>query len=166
MPSVRRSLAALAAPPPAPPSAAPAAPAGRAGRARTRRPGCGAASDAALERLTTAIKAAPTVGYIWGRRRRCDWLLDQVRLALRIAEHAGATIVLATDRRLGAHARRRGRAASQRHRLTSSRSSRCASTPKAWAKARASLTTPVVVDTAANTLALDELRGRTGVARR
>jgi hypothetical protein len=57
-------LTALGAASPPPPSAAATAPAGRAGRAG--RGGRAAAPPASpLERLTTAIKAAPTLGFIW-----------------------------------------------------------------------------------------------------
>src|SRR4029434_1171631 len=64
-------LAALApAPPPAAAPAADAGAAGRAGRAggggRGGRGGGGAAPANPLARLTTAVKTAPTLGFIWG----------------------------------------------------------------------------------------------------
>ena len=103
-------LAALAPPAAAPqPAAAPAAggDAGRGGRAgRAGRGGRGggggnAAPPNPLARLTTAVKAAPTLGFIWG---------DGVTgYSIKYAWHAPADagrerIVLVTERRLGAHA--------------------------------------------------------------
>lgn len=102
-------LAALAPSAPAPqPAAVPAAGAadaagrGRGGRAgRGGRGGGGAAPASPLARLTTAVKAAPTLGFIWG---------DGVTgYSIKYAWHAPADggrerIVLVTERRLGAHA--------------------------------------------------------------
>jgi hypothetical protein len=96
--------------PPAPQPAAAAAAggdaAGRGGRAgRAGRGGRGGGGNAApanpLARLTTAVKAAPTLGFIWG---------DGVTgYSIKYAWHAPADagrerIVLVTERRLGAHA--------------------------------------------------------------
>ena len=64
-------LNALAPPAPAPapaagaPGAAPAAPAGRGGRGGRGRGGAAAAPLSPTARLTAAITAAPTIGYIW-----------------------------------------------------------------------------------------------------
>ena len=64
-------LAALAAPPPAPPAqrCRGRQPARRGGRGGRGGRGCGAAAESD-RRLTTAIKAAPTLGYIWSDGRR------------------------------------------------------------------------------------------------
>jgi hypothetical protein len=91
-------LAALAAPPP-PPATPPAAGGGRG--ARGGRGGRGAApplSQAA--RLTGAITAAPTVGFVWGD--------GPTGYAIKYAWHSPVTngyerVVLATERRIGAH---------------------------------------------------------------
>ena len=150
-------LAALAAPPPAPPSAAPAAPAGRAGRAG-RGGRAAAPPPSPLERLTTAIKAAPTVGFIWGDGPTGY----SIKYAWRSASAGSpARVVLVTDRRLGASATWPGA------------SGLSADAPKAGADAeftvvemridgkgvgegKSSLTSAVVVDAAANTLAIDK----------
>lgn len=88
-------LAAFAAPAPAPPAAA--APAGRGGRA-----GRGPAPlPSPLARLASAVKAAPTLGFIWG-----DGVTGySIKYAWRASSAAGGErVVLVTDRRLGAHA--------------------------------------------------------------
>jgi hypothetical protein len=96
-------LTALAAPP-APP-AAPAAPEGRAGGRAGGRGGRGAGRGAAppaspAARLSTAVKAAPTVGFIWGDGPTGY----SIKYAWRSSSSDGRErIVLATDRRLGAH---------------------------------------------------------------
>jgi len=92
-------LAALSAPPPAPPVAS--LPAGRAA-GRGGRGGRGVAPPPSpLARLTTAVKAAPTLGFIWG-----DGVTGySIKYAWRASSPEGAErIVLVTDRRLGAHA--------------------------------------------------------------
>jgi hypothetical protein len=89
-------IAFAAPPPPTPPPAAAAGPAGRGGRG-----GRGAApplSQAA--RLTAAIKAAPTVGFIWAD--------GPTGYAIKYAWHSPVAdgyqrVVLATERRIGAH---------------------------------------------------------------
>jgi hypothetical protein len=94
-------MAAFAAPPPPapPPPAAPAGPGGAAGRGRGR--GAPPPPPSPLARLSTAIKAAPTLGYIW---------TDGVTgYSIRYAWRSPATgdterIVLVTDRRLDSHA--------------------------------------------------------------
>lgn len=88
-------VAAWSAPPPAPP--VPAGPgAGRGGRG-----GRGSAPPPSpAARLTAAIKAAPTVGFIWGGGPTGY----AIRYAWRAALPEGRErIVLVTDRRLGAH---------------------------------------------------------------
>jgi hypothetical protein len=93
-------IAALAAPAPAPAKpAAPAPPAG--GTARGRGRGAPPPPPTPLARLSAAIKAAPTLGYIW---------TDGVTgYSIKYAWHSPTTedkerIVLATDRRLDSHA--------------------------------------------------------------
>jgi hypothetical protein len=89
-------IAALQAPPPAPASAAGA---GRAGRA-ARGGRAAAPPPSPIERLTTAIKAAPTVGFIWGDGPTGYSIKYAWRSAL---PNAGERVVLVTDRRLGAN---------------------------------------------------------------
>src|SRR6185295_2229121 len=93
-------IAAFAAPPPPPPRpAAPAGPAGAAGRGRGR--GEPPPPPSPLARLSTAIKAAPTLGFIW---------TDGVTgYSIKYAWRSPATedterVVLVTDRRLNSHA--------------------------------------------------------------
>jgi hypothetical protein len=144
-------LAALAAPPPAPPSAAPAAPAGRAGRAG-RGGRAAAPPPSPLERLTTAIKAAPTVGFIWGDGPTGY----SIKYAWRSASPSTPErVVLVTDRRLGASATSwptaQGAGADAEFTVMEMRID-----GKGVGEAKSSLTSPVVVDAAANTLAIDK----------
>jgi hypothetical protein len=146
-------LTALAAPPPAP-SSAPAAPAaGRAGRAARGGRGAGAAAppQSPLERLTTAIKAAPTVGFVWtdsptGYSIKYAW-----RSA---APGTQERVVLVTDRRLGANTTSwpaaTGAAVNAEFTVVEMRLD-----GKGLGEAKSSLTSKVVVDAAANTLALE-----------
>ena len=94
-------VAAWSAPAPAPVAAAPApAAAGRAGRAgRGAARGGNATPPSPTARLITAVKAAPTVGYVWTS--------GITGYSIKYAWHApgaggGDRIVLVTDRRLGA----------------------------------------------------------------
>ncbi len=96
-------VAALSAPPP-PPASPPSspAPAAAAGRAAGRGGRGGRAAGpppTPLERLGAAIKAAPTVGYIWGDGAVGYSIKYGSKLAL---PGGGERIVLMTDRRLGA----------------------------------------------------------------
>ena len=89
-------------PPAAAPAAAAAAPAGRGGRGAGGR-GRGGGANAPVSptaRLNAAVKAAPTVGFIWG-----DGVTGySIKYAWRAAQPGGGErIVLVTDRRLGAH---------------------------------------------------------------
>jgi hypothetical protein len=144
------------APAPAPPvSAAPpaagraggrAAAAGRGGRAGRGGGGGGATPPNPIERLTGAVKAAPTVGYIWG---------GITGYSVRYAWHAPAAggaerVVLVTDRRLDAAAPSTGEATAGEFTVIE-----MLIDPKGIGEAKTSLTTPVVVDAAAQTLALD-----------
>jgi hypothetical protein len=144
-------IAALAAPPPAPPSAAPAAPAGRAGRAG-RGGRAAAPPPSPRERLTTAIKAAPTVGFIWSDGPTGY----SIKYAWRSASPGTPErVVLVTDRRLGASATSwpaaSGLSADAEFTVVEMRID-----GKGVGEAKSSLTSPVVVDAAANTLAIDK----------
>jgi len=94
-------LTALSARPPAPPAAPAAAPAGgRAGRGGRGRGGPPPPPPSPLARLTAAVKAAPTIGFIWGG--------GPTGYSIKYAWHSTSSdgterIVLATDRRLGAN---------------------------------------------------------------
>lgn len=144
-------VAALAAPPPAPPSAAPAAPAGRAGRAG-RGGRAAAPPPSPMARLTSAIKAAPTVGFIWSDGPTGYSIKYAWRSA---APSSPERVVLVTDRRLGANAlswpAASGAAAEAEFTVVEMRLD-----SKGMGEAKSSLSSPVVVDAAANTLALDK----------
>ena len=139
-------LAALAAPPPtsAPPPSA-AAPAGR-GRGRGAPP-----PPSPLAKLSSAIKAAPTLGYIW---------TDGVTgYSIKYAWRSPATedkerIVLVTDRRLDSHAPRlapaSGPAADADFTVIEMRLD-----GRGAGEGKTSLAAGVAIDTAANTLAID-----------
>ena len=150
-------LAALAPPAPAPlPAAAPeggargaAARGGRAGRGG--RGGGAAAPPNPLARLATAVKAAPTLGFIWGN--------GVTGYSIKYAWHASAEggrdrIVLVTERRLGAHAPDWTPApaanADAEFTLVEMRVD-----AKGVGEGKASLTTTIALDAAAKTLALD-----------
>ena len=153
-------LAAMAPPAPAPqPASAPAADAagaagrggrgGRAGRGGGR--GGGAAPANPLARLTTAVKAAPTLGFIWGN--------GVTGYSIKYAWHAPADagrerVVLVTERRLGAHAPDWSPspivAPDAEFTLVELRLD-----AKGVGEGKASLTTNVALDTKAQTLALD-----------
>jgi hypothetical protein len=95
------AAAAPAPPPAAAPAAGAAAPGGRGGRAGGGRGRGGAAAPASpMARLNTAVKAAPTVGFIWG-----DGVTGySIKYAWRAPQPGGGErIVLVTDRRLGTH---------------------------------------------------------------
>src|SRR5688500_2055548 len=150
-------LAALA-PPPAPPAApaGAAAPAGGRAAGRGARGGGGggrggAAPASPAVRLTAAIAAAPTVGFIWGDGPTGY----SIKYAWRSSTPEGQErIVLATDRRLGAHApswpAATGAAADAEYTVLEIRIDQ-----KGTGQAKASLAAPIVVDAAAKTLALD-----------
>ena len=137
-------VAALASPPPAPsPAAGPAG--GRAGRAG-RAGGRGAPPPSPAVRLSAAIKAAPTLGYIWG---------DGVTgYSIKYAWHAADRVVLITDRRLGAHAPEwalpAGPAPDAEYTLIEMHLD-----AKGVGEGKTSLGANVALDGAANTLALD-----------
>jgi hypothetical protein len=151
-------LGALAPPPPAPAAApaegaAPAAgrAAGRAGRGGGRGGRGAAAPVSPIAQLATAIAAAPTIGYLWtdgvtGYSIKYAW---RAPLA-----NGGERIVLATDRRLGAH--------SPAWALTAPAPPDYDFTviemqldAKGIGEAKTSLTAKVVADAATRTLALD-----------
>jgi hypothetical protein len=141
-------IAAFAAPPPAPARpAAPAAPGGAAGRGRGR----GAPPPSPLARLSAAIKAAPTLGYIW---------TDGVTgYSIKYAWRSPATedrerIVLVTDRRLDSHATdwmpASSAAADADFTVIEMRIDR-----QGIGEGKTSLTTGVAIDTEKKTLALE-----------
>jgi hypothetical protein len=142
-------LTALAAPPPAPPSAPAAPAAGRAGRAARGGRGAAAPPVSPLVRLTTAIKAAPTVGFVWsdgptGHSIKYAWRAPSPSTPERI--------VLVTDRRLGANSPSWPPASTTDLEFTVVE---MRLDGKGLGEAKSSLTSKVVVDAAANTLALD-----------
>jgi hypothetical protein len=100
--------------------------------------------------LNAAVKAAPTVGYIWG---------SVTGYSIRYAWHAPANdgaerVILVTERRLGPTA-----AGSPDPQATSEFTViEMVIDPKGSGEAKTSLTTPVVIDAAARTLALDDYR--------
>jgi hypothetical protein len=143
-------IAAFAAPPPAPARpAAPAAPGGAAGRGRGR--GAPPPPPSPLARLSAAIKAAPTLGYIW---------TDGVTgYSIKYAWRSPATedrerIVLVTDRRLDSHATdwmpASSAAADADFTVIEMRIDR-----QGVGEGKTSLTTGVAIDTETKTLALE-----------
>ena len=153
-------LAALSAPPPAPPSAAPAAPAGRAGRAGRGGRAGGAPPLSPLERLTNAIKAAPTVGFIWsdaptGYSIKYAWRASPAPSRVEGSPNSPERVVLVTERRLGANATSWpapvASAVDAQFTVVEMRMD-----GKGIGEAKSSLSSPVVVDAAANTLAIDK----------
>jgi hypothetical protein len=143
-------LAALSAPAPkrAPLPAVPPAAGGRAaGRGRGEPP----PPPSPFARLSAAIKAAPTLGYVW-----TDGVTGySIKYAWRsLAADEQARIVLVTDRRLDSHAPHWAPASAPASdadftviemRLDA----------RGAGEGKTSLTTAVAIDTAANTLALD-----------
>jgi len=151
-------LAALAAPPPPPPGQAPAAAAGRAGRAG-RGGRAAAPPPSPLVRLTAAIKAAPTVGFIWsdgptGYSIKYAWRSAPAPGRVEGLPNGPERIVLVTDRRLGANVTSwpaATAAADSEFTVVEMRID-----AKGAGEAKSSLTAPFVVDAAANTIALDK----------
>jgi hypothetical protein len=157
-------LAAPSTPPQGPPAPAdPAAPA--AGRGAPAAPGAagrggrggrgggrgGGQPQSPAARLTTAIKAAPTIGFIWGAGPTGY----SIKYAWRSASSDGQErVVLATDRRLGAHSASwpaaTGAAADAEFTVVEMRID-----GKGLGEAKTSLTSTVVVDATSKTLALD-----------
>lgn len=141
--------------PPAPP-AAPAAPAaGRAGRAGGRggRGGRGAEPPNPVAQFTGTVKAAPTVGFVWGE----GVTGYSIKYAWRAPQpDGGERIVLVTDRRLGAHAPSWPAASSE---ATAADAEFTVIEMRIDAtgagEGKTSLATRIVVDAAAETLALD-----------
>jgi hypothetical protein len=133
---------------------------GRGGRGRGRGRGEAAAPQSPIAALTAAISRAPTVGYLW--------TTDVTGYSIKYAYHApwpggGERIVLATDRRLGAYspgwkpaqgadasAKAAGEATDYDFTLVEIRLD-----GKGSGEGKTSLTTKVVADGEAHTLALD-----------
>jgi len=146
--------AAFSAPPPAPAAAAPAAPAAGRGRGAGRGGrGNNAPPVSPAARIAAAIKAAPTFGYIWG-----DGATGySIKYAWRSSLPSGTErIVLVTERRLGSHAKALTPAAALPADEPDYTVVEMTIDAKGNGQARTSLSTKVVVDTATNTLALDE----------
>jgi hypothetical protein len=144
-------LEAFAAPPPAPPEAdGPAA--GRGGRGGARGRGAAPPADP-LTRLEAAVRAAPTIGFIWAG--------GPTGYSVKYAWRAPASppevrdrIVLVTDRRIGAHLppwpQASGPAAEADFTVIELRVDAGGS-----GEGKASLMADVVIDAAASTLAID-----------
>jgi hypothetical protein len=153
-------VTALAALPPAP-APVPAAPAtGRAGRAAGRGGRAAAPPPSPRERLTTAIKAAPTVGFIWsdgptGYSIKYAWRAAPAPSGVKGSPGTPERVVLVTDRRLGANATS-WPAASASAADTEFTVVEMRIDGKGVGEAKSSLSSTVVVDAAANTLALDK----------
>lgn len=141
-------LTALAAPVPAP--APPAGAAGGRTAGRGGRGGRGVPPPSPTARLTTAVKAAPTVGFIWGEGPTGY----SIKYAWQASVDGGQRVVLVIDRRLGAHqplwpstpaAADDGEFTVLEMRLDG----------KGHGEVKTSLGARVVIDSAAQTLALD-----------
>jgi hypothetical protein len=148
-------LAPLAAPPPVPAAPAPAAAGGRAGARGRGGRGAPPPPPSPLARLSAAIKAAPTLGYIWtdgvtGYSIKYAWHAP----APGETERESERIVLVTDRRLNSHAPdwapASGAAGDADFTVIEMRLD-----GGGVGEGKTSLTTRVAIDTAANTLALD-----------
>ena len=143
-------IAALAAPPPAPARpAAPAAAGGPAGRGRGR--GAPPPPPTPLERLSAAVKAAPTLGYIWtagvtGYSIKYAWRSPVIAETERI--------VLVVDRRLDSPAVT-GAIASAAAVDASFTVIEMRIDRQGAGEGKTSLTASVAIDTEAKTLALD-----------
>ena len=138
-----------------------AAPAGRGGRGRGGRGDAPAAPPNPIASLTAAIGRAPTLGYIW----TSEVVGYSIKYAYRMSmPDGGERIILATDRRLGG--------SSLSWKLTAA-----AATPtdydftifeirldsKGLGEGKTTLTTKVVVDNDARTLALENYAGTPAV---
>jgi hypothetical protein len=142
-------LAALTAPPPAPARAA-APPVAAGGRAGGRGRGAPPPPPSPFARLSAAVKAAPTLGYIWtdgvtGYSIKYAWRSPGMEEKERI--------VLMTDRRLNAHApdwAPAGSAGDAEFTVIELRID-----GQGTGEGKTSLTTNVTIDTMAKTLALD-----------
>jgi len=143
-------VAVFAAPPPAPPAPAPPAVDGRAG-GRGRGRGAPPPPPSPFAKQSAAIKAAPTLGYIWTE--------GVTGYSIKYAWRSPATedkerIVLVTERRLDSHAPdwapATGVAAEADFTVIELRIDRLG-----VGEGKTSLTTKVAIDAAANTLALD-----------
>jgi hypothetical protein len=149
-------IAAMNPPPPA--ARGDAAAAGRAGRAAAGRAGRGrgrAAAPAApltpAQALAGAIRRAPTIGYIWTN----DITGYSIKYAYRVPSPDGERIILAIDRRLGTHAAAWQPVTSQSATDYPFTVLEIRLDTRGVGEARSSLTTNVVVDKQAATLALE-----------
>ncbi len=145
-------VAAFTTPPPASPRpAAPASPVGAAGRGRGRGSSTAPPPPSPLARLSAAIKAAPTLGFIW--------TAGVTGYSIKYAWHSPATddaerIVLVTERRLDSHAPdwapASSAAADTDFTVIEMRIDR-----QGVGEGKTSLTSNIRIDTEAKTLALD-----------
>ena len=145
-------VAAFTTPPPASPRpAAPASPVGAAGRGRGRGSSTPPPPPSPLARLSAAIKAAPTLGYIW--------TAGVTGYSIKYAWHSPATddaerIVLVTERRLDSQAPDwasvSGAAADADFTVIEMRIDR-----QGVGEGKSSLTSNIRIDPEAKTLALD-----------
>jgi len=133
-------LAAVSAQPPAPAPPAGGRAAGRGGR--------GAPPPTPAQRLATAVKAAPTLGYIWGE----GVTGYSIKYAWR--SPSADRIIVVIDRRLGAHAPEWGLAASSAPEPDFTVIELHLDAAGAG-EGKSSLSAAVIVDPAAPTLALD-----------
>ena len=140
---------------------------GRGGRGRGR--GAATAPLSPIAALTAAIGKAPTIGYVWTS--------DITGYSIKYAYHAplpdgGERIILATDRRLGAYlpawtpvtATSSGSEASAAAAATDYEFTliEMRMNAKGSGEGKTSLTTKVIVDSDAKTLALDDYAGSAG----
>jgi hypothetical protein len=142
-------------PPPASPPSSPAPAAAAGGRAAGRGGRGGRAAGpppTPLERLGAAIKAAPTVGYIWGDGAVGYSIKYASKLAL---PGAGERIVLMTDRRLGADSAAAAGVAKADTAAVDFTVIEMRLDGKGSGEARTSISGQVVVDPATKMLALD-----------
>jgi hypothetical protein len=126
---------------------------GRGGRGRGRGRGEATSPQSPIAALTAAISRAPTVGYIW--------TTDVTGYSIKYAYHApspggGERIVLATDRRLGAYSPAWALAAPAPPTDYDFTLVEIRLDGKGSGEGKTSLTTKVVADSEAHTLALDD----------
>jgi len=143
-------VAAFAAPPPAPPAPAPPAVDGRAG-GRGRGRGAPPPPPSPFAKQSAAIKAAPTLGYIW-----TDGVTGySIKYAWRsLATEDKERIVLVVERRLNSHAPDWAPAAGAADEADFT-VIELRIDPSGVGEGKTSLTTKVAIDAAANTVALD-----------
>jgi hypothetical protein len=154
-------------PPPAPPRAAGAGERGAGGRGAGRAPARGRAGRAAapltpIGAFTAAISRAPTIGYIWTN----DVTGYSIKYAWRSpVPEGGERIVLVTDRRMGANTVGWNVVASTPPTDYEFTVIEMRLDPKGVGEGKTSLTTPVVVDKDAKTVALENYTAAPAILR-